>query len=87
MKVTKKNGKVVLFDEEKVVSSILKANAEAPGEEITRKKAHVLADEIFTRLTDRVEIITTQDVRACTAEILRGRGFARTAERYLAYKK
>ncbi len=87
MKVTKNNGKVVLFDEEKVVSSILKANRETSGEKISEKKAHVLADEIFTRLTDRVEIITTQDVRACTAEILREKGFPRTEEKYLTYKK
>lgn len=87
MKVTKKNGKVVLFDEEKVVNSILKANAEAPAEELSRKQALTLANEVFDRLTDRVEIITTQDVRACTAEVLREKGYPQTEERYLAYRK
>ena len=87
MKITKKNGKVVLFDEEKVVTSILKANAEVPSEAITRKKALAIANEVFTRLTEKSEIIRTEDVRACVAELLREKGLAQTAEHYLAYKK
>lgn len=87
MKITKKNGKVVLFDEEKVVTSILKANAEVPGEAITRKKALAIANEVFTRLTEKSEIIRTEDVRACVAELLREKGLTQTAEHYLAYKK
>ena len=50
MKVTKKNGKVVLFDDEKVVRSILKANAEVPGEAMMRKTAQRYANEVFDRL-------------------------------------
>ena len=55
MKVTKKNGKVVLFDDEKVVRSILKANAEVPNEAMMRKTAQRYANEVFDRLTERSE--------------------------------
>ena len=87
MQVTKKNGNVVLFDDEKVVTSILKANAEAPEEELSRRAVELLANEVFDRLTDRSEIITTKEVRACVAEVLKEKGKPVTAERYLAYKK
>lgn len=87
MKITKKNGRVVLYDDEKVLNSILRANAEAPDEEITRKKAAVLADEVFQRLTEKLEIISTRDVHDCTAALLREKGYPQTAERYLSYRK
>ena len=86
MKITKKNGNVVLYDDEKVIRSILKANAEAPGEEITRKKAAVFADEVFNRITRDHDVIRTKDVRDCVAALLREKGLARTAERYLDFK-
>jgi len=87
MQVTKKNGKVVVVDDEKVVASILKANAEVPSEAMTRKTAQRYASEVFDRLTDRSEIITTAEVRDCVAEVLREKGRPHTAEHYLAYQK
>ena len=87
MKVTKKNGKVVLFDDEKVVRSILKANAEVPGEAMMRKTAQRYANEVFDRLTEQSEIISTDDVRRCVAEVLREKGRPQTAEHYLGFKK
>jgi len=86
MKITKKNGNVVLYDDEKVIKSILRANAEAPGEEISRKKAAVFADEVFSRITRGHDVIRTQDVRDCVAALLREKGLTRTAERYLDFK-
>ena len=87
MQVTKKNGKVVVFDDEKVVASILKANAEVPSEAMTRKTAQRYASKVFDRLTDRSEIITTAEVRDCVAEVLREKGRPQTAQHYLAYRK
>ena len=87
MKITKKNGRVVLYDDIKVVNSILKANAEVPGEAITRSRAAVFANEVLSRLTENMEIITTQDVRDYVAAVLRSNGLTQTAEHYLAYKK
>ena len=87
MKVTKKNGKVVLFDDEKVIASILKANAEVPSEAMMRKTAQRYANEVFDRLTEQSEIITTSEVRRCVAEVLREKGRPQTAEHYLGFKK
>lgn len=87
MEITKKNGRVMLFDDEKVVCSILKANAEVPNEAMMRKTAQRYASEVFDRLTERYEIITTKEVRECVAEVLREKGKPQTAEHYLAFKK
>ena len=87
MKITKKNGNVVVYDDEKVINSILKANAGIQGEMINRKKAEVLADDVFARVTDQHDVIRTQDVRDCTAAILREKGYPKTAENYLNYKR
>ena len=86
MKITKKNGKVVVYDDEKVINSILKANA-GTGESLSRKKAAILADEVFQRVTEKSELISTQDVRVCMGALLKEKGLTRTAENYLAYKK
>ena len=37
MKITKRNGTVSIFDDEKVTNSIMKANGEDPSEKMTRK--------------------------------------------------
>ena len=87
MKITKKNGMVCLFDDEKVVKSILRASKDTDGEPISRKMAEALADEVFTRLTARHEIITTADTRVCVYALLRERGFPKTAESYQDFKK
>ena len=87
MEITKKNGRVMLFDDEKVVCSILKANAEVPNEAMMRKTALGIANEVFRRLSERSEIITTAEIRACVAEVLREKGKPQTAEHYLGFKK
>ena len=85
MYITKKNGKVQVYDEEKVVRSILKANVDAMTEEMGRKKAQVIANEVFSKLTAEKDIISTEDVRTCTAALLREKGYPKTADCYLAY--
>lgn len=86
MHITKKNGVIQVYDDEKVVRSILKANVDAMTEEMSRKKAHVIADEVFAKLTAEKDIISTEDVRTCTAALLRAKGYPKTAECYLTYK-
>ena len=87
MYITKKNGKVQVYDDEKVVRSILKANVDAMTEELSRQKAQVIADEVFQRLTEQKDIITTDDVRAFTAAVLRAKGYPKTAQCYEEYKR
>ena len=87
MKVTKKNGMVVLFDDEKVVKSILKACKDTEEETISQKMAEALADEAFDRLTAEQEIVSTADVRTCVYALLKERGFPKTAKSYQNFKK
>ena len=74
MKITKKNGNVVLFDDEKVARSILNANAAIAPETLSESEAAAIADEVFLRLAAATEIITTQDIRDCVNAVLQERG-------------
>ena len=49
MKVTKRNGNMVIYDDQKNIKSILKANAEVACETISEKEAAEMltSDEIF----------------------------------------
>ena len=87
MKVTKRNGNVVLYDDEKVIQSILRANADAAGEELSEKTAAYIAGAVFARLSAMQEIFSTEDVRRCVWGMLKEKGFPRTAEKYLDYRK
>jgi len=87
MKITKKNGRVVVYDDEKVIRSILKASVDSMTEELSRKKAQVIAEEVFQRLTEDKDIISTNDVRVCTAAVLRAKGYPKTAQCYEEYKR
>lgn len=87
MKITKRSGTVVLFDDEKVVSSILKANAGIRGENISRKTAEQIALETFDSLIKERELIMTAEVRAYVYALLKAEGFPKTAEAYWTYKK
>ena len=69
MKITKKNGNITMYDDQKVVSSILKANA-GTAEKISDNVASAIADDVFSRLTEGSEIITTKEVRNCVYQIL-----------------
>ncbi len=87
MKITKKNGSLVMYDDEKVKKSILKANATVTGETISEKTAMTLADTVFDRLTEKESIISTAEIRDCVYALLKERSFPKTAEAYWAYKK
>ncbi len=87
MRITKKNGNVVLFDDEKVTRSILKANAGVALEQLSEPEAAAIADLVFSRLTASNDIITTQDIRTCVNKLLLERGLSETAARYMEYKK
>ena len=87
MKITKRNGFTTLYDDEKIIRSILQANAEVPEESLNRQEASAIADEVFRRLTEQFEIITTQEVRACVCELLQERALPLTAEHYMDFHK
>lgn len=82
MKVTKRNGNVVLYDDDKVATSIVWANGRTPDETITIKMAKRMADEVFRRLTAEKDVISTAEIRDCVIAILKERGYPKTAESY-----
>ena len=83
MKVTKRNGTVVMYDDEKVATSIVWANGRTPEETITIKMAKRIADEVFRRLTSEKDIISTAEIRDCVCQVLNEMGYPLTAEHYL----
>lgn len=87
MKITKRNGNVVLYDDERLIRSILRANAEVPTEELTETMAARIADRAFARLSAKNDIITTEEIRSCIYELLLERGLRETARHYMEYVK
>ena len=87
MKITKRNGITTLFDDQKIINSILRANAETSETALSERVASHIADEVLSRLTENSEIITTQEVRNCVYEVLREKGFADTAKHYMEFIK
>ena len=87
MKITKRNGNITVYDDEKITQSILKANAEIPGEAIPEAVAANIAECVFSRLTEENDIITTADVRKGVEALLIERGLPETAKAYSEYKK
>ena len=87
MKVTKRNGNVVIYDDEKIIRSILRANADAPGEELSERAAAYIAGAVFARLSGEEDLFSTGDVRKCVYEMLRQKGYVQTAEQYMQYRK
>ncbi len=87
MKITKKNGNVTVYDDDLVIRSILRANAEVPAEKIGKKRAAAIADEVFSRLTENSDVLSTADVRGCVYEVLREQELLQTAEHYMNYRK
>ena len=87
MKITKRNGTISIFDDEKVTNSIMKANGEDPSEKMSRKTAESIASAVFDKLVSENRMISTKDVRECVYEVLMSRDYPRTAGRYSDYKK
>jgi len=86
MKITKRNGNIVFYDDEKVVKSILGAN-EGTGEKLTAKQAEFLADAVLGRLIKNHSIVTTQMIRDGVYEALNEKDLWLTARRYIEYRK
>ena len=87
MKVTKKNGNIVLFDDDKVIRSMLRANADTEEETLSECAADYIAGEVFARLAKERVLLTTQDVRQCVNDMLIQKGLPETAKMYMQYHK
>ena len=86
MKIAKRNGNIVLYDDEKVVKSIMNAN-EGTEEPLTVKQAEYLADAVMSKLIKEHSIVTTQMIRDGVYEALNEKDLWITAKRYIEYKK
>ena len=86
MKIAKRNGNLVFYDDEKVVKSIMNANRET-GEALTEKQAEFLADAVLGRLIKNNSFVTTQMIRDGVCEALNERDLWLTAKRYREFKK
>lgn len=86
MKITKRSGTVVLYDDEKVVRSILAANA-GTAERLSKEGAQGVANAVFFRLTQRSQLLSTREVRDEVYALLCERGLTRTAENYRSFRK
>ena len=87
MKVTKKNGNIVLFDDDKVIRSMLRANADTEEETLSESAAAYIAGEVVARLAKERVLLTTQDVRQCVNDMLIQKGLPETAKMYMQYHK
>lgn len=87
MKITKRNGNITVYDDEKLIRSILKANSEVPQEDLSETIAARLADDVMAELTAVSEIITTGEIRTALCALLREKGYPLTAEHYMGYRK
>ncbi|MBP5166120.1 MAG: hypothetical protein ILP09_02550 [Oscillospiraceae bacterium] len=86
MKIAKRNGNIVLYDDEKVINSIMKAN-EGTGEALTAKQAEVITDAVIGRLFKDDLIVTTQMIRESVYKALNERDLWITARNYMEFKK
>lgn len=86
MKITKRSGNTVMYDDEKVVKSIMKAN-EGTGEALSTKSAEYIADVVLGRLVKKHSIVTTRMIREGVYEELIERDLRITAKQYIEYSK
>lgn len=86
MKIAKRSGNLVFYDDEKVINSIMKAN-EGTGETITPKAAEYLTDAVLGKLVRNNSIVTTQMIREGIYDALVEKDLWITAKRYMEYKK
>ena len=86
MKISKRSGSMVMYDDEKVVRSIMKANEETE-EPLTQKAAEFLADAVLGRLIKNNSFVTTEMIREGIYEAPKERGLWLTAKQYKEYKK
>ena len=86
MKITKRSGSIVFYDDEKVVRSIMSAN-EGTGEDLTAKQAEFIADAVLGRLIKNHSFVTTDMIRDGIYEALNEKDLWLTARRYKEYKK
>lgn len=86
-KIIKRDGRVVAFDQERIINAIFKA-AEAVGG-ADRRLAGILSQEVVALLAEKYvhSLPTVEDVQDIVENVLIENGHARTAKAYILYRK
>ena len=88
MQIIKRNGNTAVYDDQKIIQSILKANdASSDSKKITENAASSIAYQVVSRLAENSSLISTSEIREGVYEVLCERGFDATAKTYIDYKK
>ncbi len=86
VKITKRSGNIVIYDDEKVVNSIMKAN-KGTGEPLSVKAAEYLADAVLGRLVKNNTFVTTEMISDAVYDALIERDLWLTAREYKGFRK
>ena len=87
VQIIKRNGNSVLYDDQKIIKSILTANSHSEDvNTITENTAASIATEVMSDLAENSAIVTTAEIRDGVYRVLCERGYEATAKSYIEYK-
>ncbi|WP_338835280.1 ribonucleoside triphosphate reductase [Neomoorella thermoacetica] len=86
-KIIKRDGRVVDFDEERIINAIYKAAQAVGGQD--RRQASQLANQVTALLAEKFvdRLPTVEDVQDLVEKVLIENGHARTAKAYILYRQ
>ncbi|OIQ56529.1 anaerobic ribonucleoside-triphosphate reductase [Moorella thermoacetica] len=86
-KIIKRDGRVVDFDEERIINAIYKAAQAVGGQD--RRQASRLANQVTALLAEKFvdRLPTVEDVQDLVEKVLIENGHARTAKAYILYRQ
>lgn len=83
--IRKRNGKVVLFDPQKIADAIHKANMESVDQIISKRRLNALTQSVIKRIAD-VEIPGVEYIQDAVEKVLIKGNLASTAKAYILYR-
>lgn len=87
MKISKRDGSVVPFDKEKLISAIFKAAESVGGsDKLEAEKVAELAYEYLSERFKEDQVPSVEDVQDCVEKALIEKGHAATAKAYILYR-
>jgi len=86
-KIIKRDGRIVDFDQERIVNAIFKAAKAVGGED--RRLAAELSNQVVSILVEKYEdtMPTVEDVQDLVEKVLIENGHAKTAKAYILYRR
>lgn len=86
-KVIKRDGRVVDFDQERIINAIFKAATAAGGQ--NRRRACELSSQVVAILAEKFQdqIPTVEDIQDVVEKVLIENGHAKTAKMYILYRR